>query len=335
MPSKSAKLSKPAKSSTAPRVSRASEPASRKRARASERLTLSTPALHVELAPGIGGGIARFDWKCGAQRVPLFRPVHASRVADPTELACFPLVPFSNRIGHGRFDFDGRSVDVAPNRADERDPIHGSGWLRAWTVDEASDTRVSMSLVERGRPYAFRAAQHVEVDGTSLTVRVEVENVGKTALPFGLGLHPYLPRTPQTLLLAPATGVWMAGRDWLPTRHWRTPSALGYGVAYPLPSRVVNHAFTGWIGRARVLWPEHGLALDIEADTDHYLLYTPSQSDWFCFEPVDHPVNAVNLPGGAVAHGMTALAPGQRLERTFRFTADLFATISLFQPRAD
>jgi aldose 1-epimerase len=299
----------------------------------SERVTLATPALRLELAPGIGGGITRFDWMCGAQAVPLFRPVGQARVTDPTELACFPLVPYSNRIANGRFSFEGREVEVAPNRADERLPLHGSGWLKAWTVDAVTNTRATLSLVERGRPYAFYAAQHFELADTSLTVRIEVENRGKAVLPFGLGLHPFLPRTAQTLLLAPATGMWQSGRDWLPTRPVRTPAAFGYGIAYPLASRLVNHAFTGWIGHARVLWPELGLALGIEADTDQYLLYTPERKDWFCFEPVDHPVNAVNLPGGAVAHGMTALAPGQRLERTFRFTADLFGALPVWQRR--
>ncbi|HTJ95130.1 MAG TPA: aldose 1-epimerase [Pararobbsia sp.] len=303
------------------------------RSKAAERVTLATPALRLELAPGIGGGITRFDWMCGTQRVPLFRAPEHARVADPTDLACFALLPFSNRIAHGRFPFDGRTVEVAANRADEPFPLHGSGWLRAWTIDAVGETRASISLVERGRPYAFYAAQHFELVDTALTVRVELENRGKATLPFGIGLHPFLPRTAQTLLLAPAAGVWQSGRDWLPTRHLRTPAAYGLGIAYPLPARVVNHAFTGWIGRARVLWPEQGLALDIDADADHYLLYTPEAKDWFCFEPVDHPINAANLPGGAVANGMTALAPGQRLERTFRFSADLFGALPVRRSR--
>lgn len=306
---------------------------SRPRARASERLTLATSALRLELAPGIGGGVTRFDWMRGTEPVPLFRAAGPARVTDPVELACFPLLPYSNRIAHGRFTFDGREVGVSPNRADERDPLHGSGWLKAWSVDDVGDSHASISLVERGSPYAFYAAQHFSLVDTVLTMRVEIENRGKTALPFGIGVHPFLPRTAQTLLVAPATGMWQSGRDWLPTRHVRTPAAYSYGVAYPLPSRAVNHAFTGWIGRARVLWPELGIALDVEADTDHYLLYTPKGEDWFCFEPVDHPINAVNLPGGAVAHGMTALAPGQRLERTFRFSVDLFGALPVWRAK--
>jgi aldose 1-epimerase len=62
--------------------------------------------------------------------------------------------------------------------------------------------------------------------------------------------------------------------------------------------------------------------LTVASDTDYYVLYTPPGEDFFCFEPVDHPINAMNLPGGAAAHGMTMLARGERLIRSFRFTVE-------------
>jgi aldose 1-epimerase len=71
-----------------------------------------------------------------------------------------------------------------------------------------------------------------------------------------------------------------------------------------------------------VMWPNRRLSLTISADTDYYVLYAPAGKDFFCFEPVDHPINAVNLPGGGEAHGMTALAPGESLSREFRFTVE-------------
>jgi aldose 1-epimerase len=301
-----------------------------------DRLALASAALSVELAPATGGGIARFDWMCGTRRVPLFRATADGAVADPNALACYPLLPFSNRIGKGRFEFEGRTVRLAPNRKGERLPIHGSGWQRAWHVEQAWAHRAVLSLEETGdpsagKPYSYRAIQDVGLVDTTLTIRLEIENRGEAALPFGMGLHPFIARGRDTLLLAPASRVWLSGRDWLPTRHVPTPAAFRFGVAYPLPRDVVNHAFTDWCGRARILWPEKGLALDIEADTRDYVLYTPVGEDWFCFEPVDHPINAVNLEGGALRHGMTVLAPGARLARTFRFTVDLFGALPRLQ----
>jgi aldose 1-epimerase len=327
---------------------------------APERLELASAALRVELVPATGGGIARFDWMCGTRRVPLFRAAADGVITEPNALGCYPLLPFSNRIGRGRFEFEGRTIKLAPNRKGERLPIHGSGWQRAWHVEHASAHRAVLSLDETGEaeagrgdfssnaasnassnasssaspsafppasPYSYHAVQTIELVDTTLTVRLEIENRGEAVLPFGMGLHPFLPRGRDTLLLAPAREVWLSGRDWLPTRRVPTPPALRFGIAYPLPPEVVNHAFTDWCGLARILWPAQGLALDIEADTRAYVLYTPPGEDWFCFEPVDHPINAVNLEGGAVRHGMTALAPGERLARTFRFTVDLFGAL--------
>ncbi len=85
-----------------------------------------------------------------------------------------------------------------------------------------------------------------------------------------------------------------------------------------MPASMVNNAFTSWSERTSVLWPKRRLSLTIAADTDYYVLYAPPGEDFFCFEPVDHPINAVNLPGGGEAHGMTVLAPGERLTRDAR-----------------
>ena len=71
-----------------------------------------------------------------------------------------------------------------------------------------------------------------------------------------------------------------------------------------------------------VVWPKRRLSLNIAADTDYYVLYTPPGEDFFCFEPVDHPINAMNLAGGASENGMTLLGRGERLTRTFRFTVE-------------
>jgi aldose 1-epimerase len=51
----------------------------------------------------------------------------------------------------------------------------------------------------------------------------------------------------------------------------------------------------------------------------YYILYAPVDKDFFCFEPVDHAINAHNLPGGAARNGLSVLAPGQTLSRRVSF----------------
>ncbi|RQQ04302.1 aldose 1-epimerase [Burkholderia stagnalis] len=286
-------------------------------------VTLSNAALRLDVLPHLGGSIARFDWRGdGGALTPVFRRCERPDAAtDPNELACYPLLPYSNRIGGARFECDGRSVAVPRNRRDEPLPIHGDGWLARWQVDEATDTLLQLSLDHgHGAPYAFRATQTFMLDDATLSIALTIENAGCARLPFGLGVHPFLVRDDATELAAAAGGLWLSGADFLPVRHVSVPPAWQFGVAYPLPAALVNHAFTGWGGHATVSWPRRGLMLTVAADADAYVLYTPPGEDFFCFEPVDHPINAVNLPGGAAAHGMTLLAPGERLARRFAFT---------------
>ena len=45
--------------------------------------------------------------------------------------ACYPLVPFSNRIANGRLVFDGQRFKLEPNWPGVRHPMHGEGWAHA------------------------------------------------------------------------------------------------------------------------------------------------------------------------------------------------------------
>ncbi|HVE08234.1 MAG TPA: aldose 1-epimerase [Paraburkholderia sp.] len=287
-------------------------------------VTLANTHLRLDVAPRLGGGITRFDWRSDGNLVPVFRRCrHVNAQTDANELACYALLPYSNRIGGGRFSVGGRTVEVPCNRAGEALPLHGDGWLAAWQVADTDQHSVRLTLDHsHGKPYAFRATQIYALDGPTLAITLEVENVGRDMLPFGLGVHPFLVRDADTQLAAAASGLWLSGDDWLPVRHVPVPPAWQFGVAYPLPATLVNHAFTEWSGRATIVWPKRRLSLTVSSNTDYYVLYTPTGKDFFCFEPVDHPINAMNLPGGAAEHGMTMLSRGERLSRTFRFTVE-------------
>lgn len=298
-------------------------------------VTLANTQLRLDVAPSLGGGITRFDWRSDGALVPIFRRCrHVAGNTDPNELACYPMLPYSNRIGGGHFGVGDRRVEVPCNRPAEPLPIHGDGWLANWQVAGSDRENVRLTLDRRdGKPYAYCAAQTYTLEGATLVITLEIENTGRDALPFGLGVHPFLVRDAQTQLSAAAAGLWLQGDDWLPLRHVPAPPAWQFGVAYPLPQTIVNHAFTGWSGQAAVVWPKRRLSLTISADTDYYVLYTPPGEDFFCFEPVDHPINAMNLPGGAASHGMTMLARGERLTRSFRFTVERTGLRAVAGPR--
>lgn len=292
-------------------------------------LQLCNDRLSVCLLPEAGGGIVSLDWLGQGAEVPLMRPCAASPERspghyEPNRLACYPLLPWSNRIAHGGFFHAGIRVALALNREDDAYPIHGSGWQRRWTVDQHEADIAVLDLEEADAgAYTYRARMEYRLDHDTLRVDLRVTNTGAFSLPFGMGLHPFFPLHGGARLHAPATGVWFNdGHDPLPIRKDAVPASWDFSTSRPLPVGGLNHAFTGWTGQAAIDWPERALRLHIEAEADAYVLYVPAGEDFFCFEPVDHPINAVHLPGGAVANGMTELAPGESLERAFAFRAE-------------
>lgn len=295
-------------------------------------IQLCNDRLSVCLLPSVGGGIARFDWLGENGEVPLMRPCPGEPERspghyEPNRLACYPLLPWSNRIAHGGFFMGERRIALPLNRDDDAYPIHGSGWQRRWTVRRHDADAALLELVEvTPEAYSYRAELEYRLEGHALHVRLGITSLAAAPLPFGLGLHPFFPLHDGATLRAPATGVWLNdGHGPLPTHHGAVPGPWDFSAGVDLPASGVNHAFTGWSGQARIEWPGQALRLHIEANVDAYVLYTPADEDFFCFEPVDHPINAVHLPGGPAAHGMTLLAPGETLERTFVFRAEAVA----------
>lgn len=288
-------------------------------------LHLTHAHLRMQILPEAGGALAGFDYYKDDKWVPLmrsFEPLTAQpgQVPDPNQLACYPLLPWSNRIAEGGFDVDGHRMTLAANRDDDPYPIHGSGWQRPWQVLSHNDHEARLVLEEySANAYTYQASLHYVLHEDALEVALQVTNTGARTLPFGLGLHPFFPRHGEATLHAPAAQVWLNdGHSPLPVQCVDVPPAWNFDHARRLPDGL-NHGFQAWTGDAVIAWPRHGLRLHVETDVDAFVLYTPAGEDFFCFEPVDHAINAVHLPGGAAANGMTLLAPRSSLARRFVF----------------
>ena len=291
-----------------------------------ETARITAGDLAAEIVPSLGGGLARFDLIRNGSAAPLFRPWPDAGTDEPVRLACFPLVPWSNRISGGGFHYGGRFHPLAANFAGDPFPIHGNGWTSPWTVTAKHASRVVLELLSEGPgPYRYRGALDYALDPRGLSMRLAVTNRAEMALPFGLGFHPWLPRTRGTWLRAPAATVWLEDSRYLPTGSAPVTVREDWDFSLPqmLPPSWVNNAFTGWNGRATIEWHDRGLALDVEAGEglNTYLLYSPNrEADFFCFEPISHLVDAHNLPGGPAANGLVVLAPGEELSVSCRFS---------------
>lgn len=281
---------------------------------------LQSGQLRAEVLPASGGALARLDWLGRGANFPLFRNLPVGIYPVPSQLACFPLVPWSNRMAPGGFIFQGRDYHPASNREGEPCPIHGEGWQREWDVARQAGDCVELVLdCSAGSPFSYVATLGYAIAGDSLRVDLSVRNEGSEPMPFGLGLHPWFVREPGVTVQACARSVWQRADLGLPGLQVPLPHEWDFNTARALPPSLIDNVFAGWDGVARIVWPS-GMALDIAADMQYFILYAPVDRDVFCFEPVDHAINAHNLPGGAARNGLTVLAAGQTLRRTVSFT---------------
>jgi aldose 1-epimerase len=249
--------------------------------------------------------------------IPFLKPTPTAGLASRRFGAesSFPLVPYGNRIEANAFDFAGERFGMQPNTADP-DCIHGDGWLAEWEVVSQTSCEAVLRYVHRknqSSPYAYDVTQTVRLDGDALTLALAVTNISRTPLPFGLGFHPFFPRTPHTRLKAQARRFWTERSGNLPDAAMPIPERLDFADALPLPSHWINNAYEGWNAEAWIEWPEHGLGLRLAAigPFDCFMIYSPDiDADFFCFEPMTHLPNAHNMQSDA---GLVTLEHEQSL----------------------
>jgi aldose 1-epimerase len=292
--------------------------------RADDAVVICDGVAEAVILPSVGAALSSYALIEGAAREPLFRSAPGN-AREPFDLACNLLLPWSNRISGGGFRFGGRFHALAANVPGEPSPIHGNGFSSVWQLSEAAGESATLRLASEG-PGPFRYAAEVRYalrDG-ALTINLTVTNRAAEPLPYGLGLHPWLPRTAKTTLHAPAHDVWLEDGRHLPTGRVpvRSRAAWDFGKPGPLPSGWINNGFAGWNGSATLAWLERELALIVEASQpiSTYLLYSPGASaNFFCFEPVSHLVDAHNICDRPEDGGLVVLVPDGMLTAQVRF----------------
>lgn len=273
-----------------------------------KRLVLQTENARLELSPELGGAVRRLV--VGGQ--DLLRPTPEDAV-DPLQTACFPLVPFCNRIRDGAFAFEGRQVALLPTLAGHPHALHGHGWRGAWSVAAVSRDRAVLALEHEAGdwPWSWRAEQRFTLDDSGLRIDLELVNTDRRPMPAGLGLHPYFPATAATRLEAETKAVWLTDDEPLPLRLYETPWPRDWSAGAPVAGLdLVDHCYTGWSGRAEIGEPGGASVRLTASPLCRWLhLYIPPRAGFLCAEPVTHMPD----PFAHADSGLQILQPGARM----------------------
>jgi aldose 1-epimerase len=277
-------------------------------------LILQNGTDRCDVYPHLGGSIGR--WSVGTQDMLRNAAPRTMAAHDMLGMATFPLVPYSNRIGNGRFAWAGKPIAITPNFAPERHAIHGIGWQRLWTVIAQTGSDVTLSLVHKGDttwPWAFEAEQTIMLGNRLLRLILRTTNRADQPVPLGFGHHPYFDQQGATLAFM-ADAVWMSGPDALPTVRVAPAGPFDFSAGAMVAGRDIDHCYAGITGSATIGWLDRPFQLKIETSPQlpSAVVYIPEGGGAFCFEPVPHINNALNLPGEEPA--MPVVSPGETTE---------------------
>lgn len=267
------------------------------------------------VAPETGGAVV--SWTIGGR--PIFRPANPT-ATDARDHACYPLVPFSNRVANRRFSFAGQSYALPDLLAGWA--IHGAGWQCAWTRKGSA-----IELTYPGGalwPFAFDAEQVFDLTPTSLSMVMRITNRHDAPAPAALGLHPFFPRDDATLLQVACGAVWLGDADMIPHARTAVPAEWDFSTARPLGGVGIDNCFAGWDGKAVLTWPQRGERVVIQgsANLGHLVIYVPRGQAFAAIEPVGNMTDGLNRMDSERDHGMTVLAPGERLEAWITMTVE-------------
>jgi aldose 1-epimerase len=267
---------------------------------------LSTPSLELRagelrlaLRPDLGGAIAGL-W---LGDTPVLRSTEAADLATSRLSACYPLVPYSNRLGYRRFRWAGHDHTTAQNFDDNPHSVHGVAWQRPWTVVSASDREAELAYrhePDAHWPFAFEVRQRFVLTGESLEVHLTFTNLAAQPQPVGLGWHPYFPKRHRSRLHIELSERWDSDASGLPTR--RVPQT---GIDADVSHLAFDNCFEGWKGPARIR--DEKLSLRLTSSLPYLVVFTPDTKAYYCVEPVSHVSNAIHMSDPA-AHGLRSVA---------------------------
>lgn len=266
---------------------------------------LHAGALRLALRPDLGGAIAGL-WH---RDTPILRSTEPVALAGARQAACYPLVPYSNRLGYRHFRWKGVEYTTQANFDDSAHSLHGVGWMRPWEIVSSSAVDVVLGLRHAGDadwPFAFEARQYFTLTPQAMTVQMVFTNNAAVAQPVGLGWHPYFPKRERSRLHIELSDRWDADVAQLPVRKVAQP-----GIDSDVSHLDFDNCFEGWRGPARIR--DERFSLQLTSSLPYLVVFTPQQRDYFCVEPVSHVSNAIHMADPA-AHGMKTVAPGESID---------------------
>ncbi|OUL37031.1 aldose epimerase [Nostoc sp. T09] len=265
----------------------------------------------LEVVPERGGIITR--WRIQGQEV-LY--LDAERFAHP-ELSVrggIPILfPICGNLPENTYSHNGQTYTLKQ---------HGFARDLPWQVTEqVTHEKASLTLVlnsnEQTRavyPFDFQLAFTYELQGNTLEIRQQYQNLSSTPLPFSMGFHPYFVTSDKNQLeFAIPSGEY---------QNQRTKEISPFHGNFDFGLDEIDVAFKQLTSQsASVVDNSRKLKLTLNYGNEYPILvfWTIKGKEFYCLEPWSAPRNALNT-----GEHLTVLDPGTSYQASVRLTANFF-----------
>jgi aldose 1-epimerase len=240
----------------------------------------------VRVSPELGGRVAAIEHD-GFDLL-----VTGDAGTDPLLWGSYPMVPFAGRLRHGRFEWNGTTVELPLGMPPHA--IHGSGYTSEWHVLDDGPTHVELST-----PLTWSlggiAHQHLQLTDDALVCVLSVQATDR-AIPVVLGWHPWFTKP-------------LSDQLHFRSMYLRDDTYVPSGELVEPPARPWDDCFVGPRGPLVLHYPGDR-SVTVASDCDHWVVYDmPTNAT--CVEPQSGPPDAFHL-----GHGYQVVEPGEVVSRT-------------------
>ena len=206
------------------------------------------------------------------------------------------LFPSPGKLTGDRYDRGGVRGQLAQ---------HGFARNKAWSVvGDATDSSAAVTLAlesdaqtRANYPFEFRVELTFRLSGSVFRIEQRVQNRGATAMPFGMGFHPYF-AVPQ----GSKAGARIATRA---TRAWDNAAKREIPLVQPIDltaPEVDLHFLDHGSSSSAVTWDSGGrsIALSGSPEFTRWVVWTLAGKDFVCLEPWTCPGDALNTGQGLI-----------------------------------
>lgn len=269
----------------------------------------------MTLSPEHGGAISA----CTYDGLDILRPTPPNWLLKPLmfETGYFPLVPYSNRIGFGKFKFDNKKIEIAPNYPGEPHPLHGFAWQEKWDVATSTNNYLALTMQFKARegvwPWSIELIHTFRVQGNRLKFFLSAKNVDSSPMPIGLGFHPYFANYDKLSFQSDASHIQPVNKDKLPVSEELSALTDSLATVQKAADYPFDNCFTAGTAPPRIFWSDRPWHIEIETSDNlpFQVICSHPEGKSFCLEPVSHINNGLRYFSSDGETGIKVLQPNE------------------------